>query len=79
MISSFQKIHSIELVNDDFQLDIERNEKVIISEPSSSNNFDNFIVPISCNQFINFIAAQDPLPSHNDETGFDLTQCGTKV
>ena len=63
-------------------VDVEKDKnQVHRTSPTPLDEFDNFNfkVPIACNQFINFITAQETSPNDNDEIGFDLTQCGTKV
>lgn len=61
-------------------VDVEKDKnQVHRTSPTPLDEFDNFKVPITCNQFINFVTAQDTSHNDNDEIDFDLTQCGTKV
>ena len=77
LISSFQTSQQTDLAKED-KGEFENNQKVS-SQVDLKNDFDDFKVPITCNQFIDFSAAQADLASQNDEIKYDLTQCGTKV
>jgi hypothetical protein len=77
LISSFQTSQQMDLAKED-KCEFENIQKVS-SQVDLKNDFDDFKVPITCNQFIDFSAAQADLASQNDAIKYDLTQCGTKV
>ena len=81
LISSFQMSQQTELSKEDVVLDKVECEhiQIVASQADLKHDFDDFKVPITCNEFIDFSTAQAALASQSDEVTYDLTQCGTKV